>query len=254
MTHRFSEVKDSYPGARTEKELAHAEAVIGDGASRYGGWLLLTDRALYVGRQGKFGLGGTKTIRRTPIAEITDVQWRRSTTAGVTEDLVLQTISGPLAAYLKYGTRLITALADRAPAPIEAATRPTVPTETVDPSSDPSIAFAAGALTMEVAKDSILREAQLSGQMWLPRTDPGFVGSVRRRYRESGAHPDAVDAVLDDIGRESAQAGSTPGLSWITAFQAVVVLETLARLDGAIGENDHSLLEHFRSRQSQAFG
>ena len=107
---------------------------------------------------------------------------------------------------------------------------------------------------MDVAKDSIIQEAERSGQMWLPRIDAGFVASIHARYKDGGVSAHTVDAVLADVGRDAREAGSTPGISWITSFQAVVVLESLAKLDGAMDEDDHSLLDHFAKRRGESTG
>ena len=57
MSSHWDEVISRYPESATETYLAEAEAVIGDGASRFGGWLVLTNRAFYIGRQGLAGIG-----------------------------------------------------------------------------------------------------------------------------------------------------------------------------------------------------
>jgi hypothetical protein len=90
--------------------LAEAEAVIGDSSGRYGGWLALSDEALYVGRQGRMGLGRTKSVQRIRRADIEEHHWRPSTERGATQDLMLITPRGPIAAYLRDGRDLIQAL------------------------------------------------------------------------------------------------------------------------------------------------
>lgn len=68
---------------------------------------------------------------------------------------------------------------------------------------------------------------------------------IRAEYEASGATAQTVDAVVGDIHGEGQATGSTPGLSWITSFQAIVALEAIAVSDGAITEGEHPLLEHF---------
>ena len=118
--------------------------------------------------------------------------------------------------------------------------------------TDQYIALKAGDVTMDVAEESILREAQRTGQVWMPRVDIGFVASIRARYRDGGVSSRTVDAVLGDVHRDALVAGLTPELAWITSYQAIVVLESLARLDGVMDDDDHSLLAHYAKRHSES--
>lgn len=117
--------------------------------------------------------------------------------------------------------------------------------------TDQLIAAMSGQIALDAAKDTILAEAERTGTMWLPRIDPQFLRDIRSAYSRTGATPTTVDAVLAVVGADSERSGMSPALAWVTAFQAIVALETVAKSDGALGDDDHSLLAHFRLRQSE---
>ena len=123
-----------------------------------------------------------------------------------------------------------------------------------DQKVDQVIAMTAGQMAMDAAKQSILQEAEATGQMWMPRIDGGFISMVRRHYHQHGATSAAVDAVLADVGRDAQQHGQSIGMSWITGFQAIVALEMIAQIDDALTEGSHQLSERFSRRQAESMG
>jgi hypothetical protein len=120
--------------------------------------------------------------------------------------------------------------------------------------NDQFIAVSAGQMTMEVARETILADAEQTGLMWMPRIDTAFMKGIRRHYQRTGATSTTVDAVLDDVVAEAQRNGRSAAFAWITGFQAIAVLEVFASIDGALPEGDHSLLAHFKQRQDETFG
>ncbi len=113
MPDRWLEAVEAHPQARAEIYQAEAEAVITDGGARFGGWLALSNKALYVGRQGKLGMGKTKSVGRVPVF---DVEWfgaRPSAKGDAYTDVAVEAASKPLAAILRSGRVFVEAMTRR---------------------------------------------------------------------------------------------------------------------------------------------